>query len=110
MKYYKIKKRSHRQPIFIIGPPIASFPKPKLPNLLINKIHKPGFFKPQSNFSIEIIDFASELVEEPAVVEAEPVVALDLSEPMVSVMLAFAQGNLESGFEQLSEIVAKPVE
>jgi len=42
MKSFKIKKRENRQPIFIAGPSIVSFKKPKLPFLLFTKIHKPG--------------------------------------------------------------------
>lgn len=45
MKAFKIKKRSHRQATFIIGPSVTSFPKPKLPLLFFVKIHSPGLFK-----------------------------------------------------------------
>jgi hypothetical protein len=45
MKAFKIKKRSHRQAVFIIGPPVTSFPKPKLPLFLLWKIHPPALFK-----------------------------------------------------------------
>lgn len=45
MKSFKIKKRSHRQDVFIIGPPITSFPKPKLPLFFFSRIHPPALFK-----------------------------------------------------------------
>jgi hypothetical protein len=43
MKAYKIKKKSHRQPTFIIGPSVTSFEKPKLPRYLFFRVNKPTF-------------------------------------------------------------------
>ena len=54
MKAFKIKKRNHRQSVFIIGPSITSFAKPKLPHLFFKSVHKPALFIPQSIF--EIVD------------------------------------------------------
>jgi len=45
MKAFKIKKRSHKQTVFIIGPPVTSFPKPKLPLFFFVKVHRPSLFK-----------------------------------------------------------------
>lgn len=45
MKAYKIKKRSHRQAVFIVGLPLTPFPKPKLPLFYFKKIHSPSLFK-----------------------------------------------------------------
>jgi hypothetical protein len=42
MKAFKIKKRSHKQATFIIGPSVTSFPKPKLPLFYFTKIHRPS--------------------------------------------------------------------
>lgn len=53
MKAFKIKKKSHRQPVFIIGPPITSFPKPNIPRLFVAKIHPPTLYKPQLTFAVE---------------------------------------------------------
>lgn len=44
MKSFKIKKRTNRVPIFILEPPISSFPKPKLPLKFFPKIHQPTLF------------------------------------------------------------------
>lgn len=43
MKAFKIKKKSHRHPTFIIGPSVTSFQKPNLPRYLFFKVNKPTF-------------------------------------------------------------------
>jgi hypothetical protein len=105
MKAFKIKKRSHRQPVFIIGPPITSFPKPKLPQIFFSQVHQPALFKPQPTFEVVV-------VADPAVVEpvVEPAVVLDLEKPEIAAMLDFVAGNLQAGFQRLSGIVETPAE
>lgn len=53
MKAFKIKKRSHKQAVFIIGPPVTSFPKPKLPLFFFAKVHRPALFKPQPTWVVQ---------------------------------------------------------
>lgn len=59
MKAFKIKKKSHRQPVFIIGPSVTSFPKPKFPLILFKKINPPTF-KPKFIFEVERADLVVE--------------------------------------------------
>lgn len=63
MKAFRIKKKSHRQPTYIIGPSVTSFPKPKLPLILIKKINQPTF-KPKFIFEVDQPEVASELAVE----------------------------------------------
>lgn len=105
MKAFKIKKRSHRQPVFIIGPPITSFTKPKLPQTFFGHIHQPALFKPQPTFEVIEVDPAE---VDPAEVEAEPAVVLDLEKPELAAMLDFVAGSLQVGFQRLSGIVEMP--
>lgn len=69
MKAFRIKKKSHRQSVFIIGPPVVSFDKPKLPLQMIYNIHQPTF-KPKFIFEVEqesqqVLQLAVEPVAEP---------------------------------------------
>lgn len=68
MKAFKIKKRSHRQQVFIVGPPVVSFDKPKLPLQMIYNIHQPTF-KPKFIFEVEQESQVPQLAVEPV---AEP--------------------------------------
>jgi hypothetical protein len=106
MKAFKIKKRSHRKPVFIIGPSVTSFVKPKLPRFFFSDVHPPALFKPQSNFEIIEVDLA---VVEPVAV-AEPAAELDLEQPELAAMLDFVAGNLPAGFQRLARIVEMPAE
>ena len=103
MKAFKIKKRSNGFKTFIVGPPITSFPKPKLPRILFSNVHCPAFYKPQINFEI-----VEEYQEESPIFRAANV--LDLADPIVASSLHFAVGNLETGFQLLSEIAETPAE
>lgn len=44
MKSFKIKKRTDRIPVFILGTAIGSFPKPNLPLKFIAKTHQIASF------------------------------------------------------------------
>lgn len=66
MKAFRIKKKSHRQPTYIIGPSVTSFPKPKLPLILIKKINQPTF-KPKFIFEVDQPEVGSEVGSEVAV-------------------------------------------
>ena len=55
MKAFKIKKRSHRQPIFIKGESITSLPKPKIPKFFFKKIHPPFLFKREIGLPIFVV-------------------------------------------------------
>jgi hypothetical protein len=105
MKAFKIKKRSHRQPVFIIGPPITSFSKPKLPQMFFGRVHQPALFKPQPTFEVVEVDRV-----DPADPVVEPAAVLDLEKPELAAMLDFVAGNLQAGFQRLSGIVETPAE
>lgn len=71
MKAFKIKKRTIRQPTFIIGPSVGSFPKPRLPKTFITKIHKPSLMKELPDF--QIIVESKSVDSQQAVVESKSV-------------------------------------
>ena len=99
MKAFKITKRSRRQSVFIIGPPLTSFPKPNLPKVFFSTIHRPTLFKPQLTFEVVV----EQRPEKPVVV----VPALDLEQPE---MLDFVAVRLQAGFQRLSGTVEMPAE
>lgn len=66
MKAFKIKKRSQRQPIFIIGEPLAFF-KPNFPHRFFKSVHPPITKKP---------DFKYEVVVQTIVEQADSVAAV----------------------------------
>lgn len=53
MKSFKIKKRSQRQPIFIMG--VMAFSKPRIPCWFFSKIHSP-VKKPTFSYEIVVQD------------------------------------------------------
>lgn len=56
MKSFKIKKRNERKSVFIVGPPIASFPKPKIGRFYFNDTTPPALYKPQFKFEIIVVE------------------------------------------------------
>ena len=52
MKAFKIKKRSQRQPIFIVGG--VAFFKPHFPYRFFKEVHPPIFKKPQFGYEVVV--------------------------------------------------------
>jgi len=77
MKAFKIKKRSHRQPVFIMGPSVTSFPKPKLPLFFFVKVHRPSLFR-QPTWVVQ-----QEERPEPVLPVVDPVLPSERFEAMV---------------------------
>ena len=73
MKAFKIKKKSHKQATFIIGPPVTSFPKPKLPLFYFTKIHRPSITPAPVAWVVQQVEAASALALEPQVEALHPV-------------------------------------
>ena len=78
MKAFKIKKRTNRQPYFIVGPSVGSYQKPNLSYVLFTKIHKPNLIPNISEFQIISNEVVAEAVVPAEVVPAEVAVPAEV--------------------------------
>lgn len=69
MKTFKIKKkRGHRRPVYILGPPVTSFTKPKIPLYFFPETHPPTTAEPDQQRALALEAGLPVLGEEPQAV------------------------------------------